>query len=124
MKLNSFIAVAAIAVMPVCAQAQQPAKAPPTAADAQRVVTIVSGDKAKTQAYCDLTKLGDQVQAAGQKDDGKLVEELSKKSDNLAAQVGPEFIALMDGLQAMDEKSPAVEAIDKELEGLDKLCAK
>jgi hypothetical protein len=30
----------------------------------------------------------------------------------------------MDGLQALDDKSPEAQAIDKELDNLDKLCAK
>ena len=39
-----------------------------TKADAQKVVNIISGDKAKTQTYCEMTKLGEQIeQANGEK---------------------------------------------------------
>jgi hypothetical protein len=46
----------------------------PTKADAQNVIQIVTTDKVKTQAYCDLTKLYDQLQAAEQKNDTRTVE--------------------------------------------------
>jgi hypothetical protein len=39
--------------VPVCAQAQQPSGAK-LKADAQNVVKIISGDKAKTQTYCQI----------------------------------------------------------------------
>jgi hypothetical protein len=51
-----------------------------TKVDVQNVVQIVTTDKAKTQAYCDLTKLYDQVQAAEEKNDTKTVETLTKQA--------------------------------------------
>jgi hypothetical protein len=33
-----------------------------TKADAQKVLEIISGDKAKTQTYCDIIKLGDEAE--------------------------------------------------------------
>jgi hypothetical protein len=41
--------------------------------DAQKVVTIISGDKAKTQTYCAIKKLGEQIEEASAKKDGKTV---------------------------------------------------
>ena len=38
-----------------------------TAAAAQKVVKTISGDKAKTQTYCDIGKLGSQIEDAEQK---------------------------------------------------------
>jgi hypothetical protein len=61
-----FIAIL-IAVVPVCAQAQSPSVPKVTKADAQKVVKIVSGNKAKTQTYCDMAKLFNQIERAGEK---------------------------------------------------------
>ena len=56
-----------IAAVPVCAQAQTPSAAKVTKADAQKVLKIISGDKAKTQTYCEIAKLGDQIEEADEK---------------------------------------------------------
>jgi hypothetical protein len=68
MKLKLVAAISALAI-PALAHAQQggPPKVPkPTKADAQNVVQIITSDKVKTQAYCDLTKLEGQVKAVQQ----------------------------------------------------------
>lgn len=123
MKLRFVVAVVIIAVAP-CALAQQSGKPKPTAADARQVVKIVSGNKTRLQAYCDLAKIGDQIQQAMQAKDAAKSAELAGKSDALAQQVGPEFIALMDGLTSLDENSSEGDAIDKTLDELDKQCTK
>jgi len=53
----------------------------------------------KTQAYCDLSKLSDKIEAAGQKNDAKIVETLAKQADALVAKLGPEYSKLIDGLE-------------------------
>jgi hypothetical protein len=124
MSLKSVIAVLAIVAVPAFALAQQPpAAAPkPTKAAAQKVIQIVSGDKAKTKLYCDIAALGDQIDAAAEKKDEKKLDELSQKADDIGAKIGPEYVALMDGLQDMDPKSKDAEDIGNMLEALDKLC--
>jgi hypothetical protein len=122
MNLKLIVAVVAIAAVPVYAHAQKPQK--PTKADAQRVVQLISGDKAKTQKYCDIASLGEQIEQATQKKDTKKADELSQKADEMSAQLGPEFVALMDGLQDMDPNSKDGKDIDAVLEGLDNLCGK
>ena len=71
MKLKLVAAISALAI-PALAHAQQggpqPSVPKPTKADAQNVVQIITSDKTKTQAYCDLTKLEGQVRAAEQKE--------------------------------------------------------
>jgi hypothetical protein len=64
MKRKLIVAIFLIATVPVCAQAQKPS---PAKVNAQKVVTIISGDKAKTQTYCDMTKLGEQIEQAMKK---------------------------------------------------------
>jgi len=103
LKLIAIIAVAAISVL---ARAQQSGPVPkPTKADAQNVVQIITSDKMKTQAYCDLTKLEGQVKAAAEKKDTKTLEALSTQADALIDKLGPEYYKLMDGLEQVDPKS-------------------
>jgi hypothetical protein len=126
--ISRFSAAALImaVVLPVSALAQQPAAAPkapkPTKAAAQKVVQIVSADKAKTKSYCDMVALGDELDAAAQKKDEKKMDELSQKADALAQKVGPEYVALMAGLDDVDPDSKDGKEIAGVLEGLDKLC--
>ena len=122
MNLKYIVAVIAVAALPVYAHAQKPPK--PTKASAQKVVQIISADKAKTKTYCDMAALGEQIEQASQKKDEKKVDALSQKADELSGQLGPEFVALMDGLQEMDPDSKEGKEIDDLLGGLDKLCAK
>lgn len=132
MNLKPILAALAIAVLPVCAQAQpaqpkqqQPPAAPkPTKASVQKVIQIVSGDKAKTKAYCDIAAMSEQIDAAAQKKDEKKLDELSQKADAMGEKIGPEYIALMDGLQAMDPNSKEAEELGGMLDALDNLCGK
>ena len=128
MKLKLVAAISALAAIPALAHAQQSGPQPnvpkPTKADAQNVVQIVTTDKAKTQAYCDLTKLYDQVQAAGQKNDTKTVETLGKQADALIDKLGPEYSKLIDGLEQVDPKSSEAKEFMSILSGLDKLCTR
>jgi hypothetical protein len=110
--------------MPVCVQAQKPSASKATKADAQKVVEIISDDKAKTQAFCDIIKLGDQAVEAGQKNDMKKVEELNQKMEELATKLGPEYAAFMNTLQDADPNSADGQEIDLTIQGLAKLCAK
>ena len=140
MKLKLIVAALVVAVVPMCAQAQapnppkpsKPAKAAPAApaapvskvAAAQRVVKTISGDKTKTETYCDIGKLGEQIEQAEQKNDMKKIDELNKKMDELATKLGPEYVALMGQLEDVDPSSKEGQDISSALGGLDKLCAK
>src|SRR5664279_6008619 len=124
MNLKSIIAAVVIAAVPLCALAQPKPAAKLTNADAQKVVKMIRADKAKTQTYCDMAKLGEQMEQADQKKDTKKSDELSKQMDAMSAKLGPEYVALMDGVQTLDQNSKAGKDIGDTLEGLDKLCAK
>jgi hypothetical protein len=130
-RLSALAIVAAVAMplsaIPLPALAQQPAAAPkapkPTKAAAQKVVQIVGADKAKAKSYCDIAALGEELDAAAQKKDEKKMDELSQKVDDLAQKVGPEYVALMNGLDDVDPDSKDGKEIAGVLEGLDKLCS-
>jgi hypothetical protein len=87
-----------------------------------KVVKIISGNKAKMQTYCDMTKLGEQIERANDKKDNKMVNELSQKLAALVEKLGPEYVALMDGLQDIDPESEVGQEIESVLLGLDDLC--
>jgi len=57
MNVKVVVAILLIAAVPVCAQAQSPSVPKVSKGDAEKVATIISGDKAKTQAYCEMQKL-------------------------------------------------------------------
>ena len=124
MNLKLIVAILVIAAVPLFAQAQPPSTAKVTKADAQKVFNIISGDKAKTQTYCDIAKLGDQIDEADQKKDTNKADELYQKMDELAKKLGPEYVALMDGLQDVNPNSQVGQEIGSTLSALDKLCAK
>jgi hypothetical protein len=83
MNLKLIVAILVIAAVPMSAQAQKPSAANVTKADAQKVVKMISGDKAKTQTYCDIAKLGEEIEQANEKKDTKKADELSQKMDEL-----------------------------------------
>jgi hypothetical protein len=128
MKLNLVIAISALIAIPTLALAQQSAPPPsapkPSKADVQKVVQIVSSDKTKSQAYCDLSKLNDQMMAADEKKDTKALDALGKQADALIDKLGPEYSKMMDGLDQVDPNSPEGKEYEAILGGLDKLCTK
>ena len=126
MKLKLVAAISALAI-PALAHAQQgprPNVPKPTTADAQNVVQIITSGKVKTQAYCDLTKLEGQVEAAAQKNDAKTLEALNKQANALLDKLGPEYFKLMDGLEQVDPKSSETKEFTSILLELDKSCTK
>ncbi|HEY0300525.1 MAG TPA: hypothetical protein VGC36_04290, partial [Rhizomicrobium sp.] len=60
--------------------------------------------------------------AAAQKKDEKKLDELSQQADAMTATIGPEYVALMDGLDSIDPSSKDGQEIGDTLEALDKLC--
>jgi hypothetical protein len=126
MKLELVLAISALVAMPAFAQPQQggpPPNAPkPTLAQVQKVIQIITGDKVKTEQYCEVEKLAWQIAEAEQKQDTKRVEELTKQADDLEIKIGPEYVALVDGLPQIDENSSEGKQIVDALASLEKLC--
>jgi hypothetical protein len=127
--MNPRLVIAVFALLATSAIAQaQPGPPPngpkPTKAEAQKVVQIITDDKAKTQAYCQLAKLNDQMAAADQKKDQKALDALSKQADALSEKIGPEYAKLMDGLEQIDPDSAEGKQFTALLAPLDNLCGK
>ena len=86
------LAILIIGILPVYAQDQQP-----NAAElAQKVVSIISGDKAKTQNYCQIEDLTEQLDGAVQEKDSQKAKALVKKIAQLNKKMGPDFVRLVD----------------------------
>src|SRR5262249_15750477 len=100
MNVKVVVAILLIAAVPVCAQAQSVPRV--SKDEAQRVVKIISGDKAKTQTYCDIQNLGEQMERAYEKRNMKLVDELLGKIETMEKTLGQEYVALIDGLEQLD----------------------
>ena len=110
----------------VSAYAQAQTRTPKvTKGDAQKVLKIIRSDKAKIQTNSEINKVSDQMNQAYGKNDKKTVDELSQKIDKLEKILGPEYVALMDGLQKLGpENSKRVAEILLQFAGLDRLCTK
>jgi uncharacterized membrane-anchored protein len=114
------VAILLISTMPLFAQGQQPNVAK-LKVDAQKVVSVISGDKAKTQTYCQIAKISEQVDQAK---DRKKAEELVQKINELEKQLGPEYLALVDALfnNNMDLNSEDFEEIVSMFDRFDESC--
>jgi hypothetical protein len=106
---------------PLYAQGAQP-DAAKLKADAQRVLSIIKGDKAKTAAYCQINELAEQIGEAQQEKDSKKAEELSRQVMELEIKLGPDYLTLANGLKDLDPNSPQAKEIDSILAPLDDSC--
>lgn len=129
MNFKLVIAVVALAAMPVLAQAQQKGAPPPAAkapskADVQKVVNQIKGDKAKLDAYCQIAKLGDQMQAAAEKKDQKKMDDLNKQADALGQKIGPDYARVMASMEEVDPESKEGKELITIFDSLDATCPK
>jgi hypothetical protein len=107
--------------MTLGAQAQQP-NTTKLKTDAQKVVSIIRGDKAKTQAYCQINSLGGEIDLAAQARDEQKADALTKKINDLEKQLGPEYLALFDALNNADQNSKDFQGILSMFNTLDGSC--
>ena len=124
MNLKLDIAILLIAAGPVYAQAQNPSTAKVSKGDPQKVATAISSDKVKTQAYCDMQKVADQMEEARKNNNSKTVDELSRKAEVLAKTLGPEYQALIDGLQDVAKDEQLDDEFLSAFHALDSLCTR
>ena len=86
------IGILLVSMVPFYAQGQQPNTAK-VKEDAQKVVSIISGDKAKTGTYCQIADLGEQID---REKDTKKAEALFQKMNELEKQLGPQYLAFVE----------------------------
>jgi hypothetical protein len=112
------VAILAISAAPMYAQAQH-TSADTLKAEARNFVKIISGDKRKSQTYCKIVELNDQID---QEEDPIEAQGLSRKRDKLEEKLGRRYIALITGVMSIDKDSRDYQQIASILEPLDKLC--
>ena len=120
MNLRANVAILIIVASPIFAQAQETSIAK-LKEEAQKVVKIISSDKSKTQTYCNLVKVSNEIERA---EPNSKADQLYQQMDELAAKLGPEYIELIGELQEMEPDSKDGKEIVSTLEALDKLCEK
>jgi ABC-type transporter Mla subunit MlaD len=99
------VAILVISTSPLCAQRQQQNVAK-LKADARNLVGIIGSDKTKTQTYCQIHDLSEQLIQAVQEKDRKKANALAEKIADLYKKMGPEFAALIDIEKHVDLNSP------------------
>ena len=68
-------------------------------ADAQKVVGIIKGDKAKNETFCQMVIVRKAIDEAIQEKDNKKAAELAQKLSDLEENLGPEYIALVEAFR-------------------------
>ena len=115
------VAILAISIAPLYAQGQQPDTAK-LKADAQKVVSIISSDKTKTDTFCQMVIVGKQVDEAIQEKDNTKAMELAQKLTELEKNLGSEYLALVESLRSMDLTSKDGQDIIATFDKLDESC--
>jgi predicted PolB exonuclease-like 3'-5' exonuclease len=111
-------AILAISAAPMHAQAHQQS-ADVLKAEAQNLAKIIRGDKRKSQTYCKIVEINDQID---EKEDPMEARKLTQKRDKLGKKLGRKYAALVTGLVKIDKDSRDYRHIASILEPLDKLC--
>ena len=121
MKRLLIVGILLISTAPLYAQRQQQNVAK-LKADAQKVVSIISGDEAKKQTYCEARDIAKQIVQAGQQKDNEKLEELADKLTEQEKNLGSEFLALMESLRGANLKSKDGQEIESMFDKLDDSC--
>jgi ABC-type transporter Mla subunit MlaD len=105
--LNGLLIVATllISTAPLYAQQHQQRNVAKLKADARNLVGIIGSDKTKTQTYCQIDDLSEQLIQAVQKRDRKKANALAEKIAELYKKMGPEFAALIEIKKHVDLNS-------------------
>jgi hypothetical protein len=121
--MNRLLIVATLVIysVPLYAHGQEP-NAATLKAEAQKVVSLISGDKLKTQTYCEIDDLSEQLDQAEENKDSQKAGDLSQKIGKLEEKLGTEYIALVRGLEDLDPNSRDGQEIASIIEKLDVFC--
>jgi hypothetical protein len=91
-------------------------------ADARNLVGIIGNDKTKTQTYCQIEDLTEQLDQAVQENDSKKAKALTEKIAQLNKKMGPEFAALVNIEKRVDLNSPVGQEIASIVASLGESC--
>ena len=108
MLLKTLIGVAIFAGTTVAAVGQdEPTNQTPkpTLEDVQHLAEMISGDKSKLRAYCELGKLNDETRQAVEYNDTNAIAAVAAKTDDFERQLGPEYDEVLNGIDQIDFSS-------------------
>ena len=111
-----------ISTAPLYARGAQPNTAK-LKADAQKVVGIIKGDKAKNETFCQMVIVGKAIDEAIQEKDNKKAAELAQKLSDLEQNLGPEYVALVEAFRNIDPNSKEAREIVSTFDTLDESCS-
>jgi hypothetical protein len=100
------------------AQAKQPS-ADTLKMEARNFGKIISGDKRKSQTYCKIVEINEQID---EKEDPREARKLTQKRDKLGKKLGSKYVVLVSGLMRIDRGSRDYQQIASILEPLHKSC--
>ena len=115
------VAILVFSTGPLYAQRQQQNVAK-LKADAQKVVSIISGDEAKTQSYCEARDIAGQIVQDIQQKDKEKVEDLSNNLIEQQKNLGSEYLALMKSLRSVILSPKDAQEIEALFDKLDEFC--
>jgi hypothetical protein len=125
MLLKALIGVAIFIGTTVAAVGQEEAtnETPePTLADVQHLAEIISSDKSKLRAYCELGKLHDETRQAVEYNDTNAIAAVIAKTNAFERQLGPEYDKVLNGLDQIDFSSDDGQQIATTLYTLQQKC--
>jgi hypothetical protein len=108
MLLKALIGVAIFVgtTMAAVGQDDPPNQTPrPTLANVLHLAEMISNDKSKLRAYCELGKLNDETRQAVEYDDANAIAAVTAKTNAFEQQLGPEYDQVIDGLDQIDFSS-------------------
>jgi hypothetical protein len=125
MLLKALIGVAVFIATAVAAVGQEEAtnETPePTLADVQHLAEIISSDKSKLRAYCELGKLHDETRQAVEYNDTNAIAAVIVKTNAFERQLGPKYDKVLNGLDQIDFSSDDGQQIATTLYTLQQKC--
>jgi len=93
-----------------------------TLADVQHLARVITRDKSKIRAYCELGGIHDQMQQALDNQDAKAIDALIAKADALEQQLGPEYDKVIEGLELINLSSAEGQEIADVFKSLQEKC--
>src|SRR6516225_12132167 len=115
------VAILGISTVPLYGQRQQQNVAK-LKSDARNLVGKIGSDKTKTQTYCQIDDLSEQIDQAVQEKDRKKANALAEKIAELNKKMGPEFAALIDIEKHVDLNSRDGQEIASIVASLSESC--
>ena len=125
MYLKALMSVSIFAGTTVVAVAQdEPTNQTPklTLADVQHLAELISSDRSKLRAYCELGKLHDETQQAVEEKDADAITAITAKIDAFERELGPEYDKVLDGLDKIDFSSAEGQQLAAVLKTLQEKC--